>query len=49
MTDARQSNIAENAEITDAKAARLAALDRTRAETEQSIAQGQERGYGHSR
>lgn len=48
-TDARQSNSADNAEITDSKAAKKAALAQTRAETEQSIAQGQERSFGHSR
>jgi hypothetical protein len=36
-------------EITDIKAAKKAALAAQRAETEQSIATGQERGYGHSR
>jgi hypothetical protein len=50
-TDARQaeSSTAEHAEITDSKAAKKAALAANRAETEQSIAQGQERGFGHSR
>jgi hypothetical protein len=50
-TDARQveSATAENVEITDVKAAKKAALAQNRAETEQSIAQGQERGSGHSR
>jgi hypothetical protein len=50
-TDARQveSTTAEHVEMTDSKAAKKAALAQMRAETEQSIAQGQERGYGHSR
>ena len=39
----------ENAEMTDPKAAKKAALAETRAETEQSIAKGQERGSGNSR
>ena len=38
-----------NAEITDSKAAKKAALADTRAETEQSIAEAQERGRGNSR
>jgi hypothetical protein len=45
--DARQveSGSAENVEITDSKAAKKAALAQLRAETEQAIQQGQERGF----
>jgi hypothetical protein len=48
-TDARQSTTAEHAEMSDAKTARQAARSQGRAETEQSIAQAQERGYENSR
>ena len=50
-TDARQleSNIAANLEVTDAKAAKKAAITQARGEIEASIEQGQDRGYGHSR
>ena len=50
-TDARQADsaTAENTEITDSKAAKKAALAQMRAETEQAIQHGQERGHGHSR
>jgi hypothetical protein len=50
-TDARQaeSATAENVEITDVKAAKKAALAQNRAETEQSIAHGIDRGSGYSR
>jgi hypothetical protein len=48
-TDARQSTTAEHVEITDSKAAKKAALAQLRAETEEAIQRGQERGYGHSR
>ncbi len=49
ITDARQaeSASAETVEITDSKAAKKAALAQMRAETEESIEQGQERGHGH--
>ena len=50
-TDARQleSNIAANLEVTDAKAAKKAAITQARGEIEASIAEGQDRGGGHSR
>jgi hypothetical protein len=48
-TDARQSTTAEHAEMSDAKTARLASLERTRGGTEADIATGLDRGSGHSR
>jgi hypothetical protein len=48
-TDARQSTTAEHDEMSDAKAARLASLERTRGGTEADIATGLDRGSGHSR
>ena len=44
-----ESTTAEHTEITDAKAAKKAALAQHRAETEQSIAQARERGNEFSR
>jgi MobA/MobL family protein len=50
QNDSAQNDSAANAGITDdAKAAKKAALAQYRADIEQSIEQGQERGYGNSR